>query len=113
APPFHDATLARVYARLLHETAPPASSLAPCPPAVDAVLSRALAKSPHERPSDVRSFLAALDAADGALALAATGRAWAGKRLAQGAARPSPLAQRSGPRSSRCAANSACNTMSS
>ena len=62
APPFHDSTLAAVYARLLTESAPAASAMAvhPCPPALDDVLACALAKRPHERFDTVRAFASAL-----------------------------------------------------
>lgn len=62
APPFLDATLASVYARLLTESAPSASSLAryPIPPLVDDVLSAALAKARDERFDSMRAFAAAL-----------------------------------------------------
>ncbi|MBI5533160.1 MAG: serine/threonine protein kinase [Deltaproteobacteria bacterium] len=62
APPFFDRTLAEVYARLLKEPAPLASSVAPdaCPPGLDDVLARALAKSPTDRFADVRAFMEAI-----------------------------------------------------
>ncbi len=58
APPFFDRTIAAVYARLLAETPPAASSLAPrpCPVAVDAVLARALSKEKADRPPSARAF---------------------------------------------------------
>jgi serine/threonine-protein kinase len=64
APPFFDRTLATVYARLLTESAPRASSLAqkPMPAALDQVLERALAKDPAARYPDARAFVAALAA---------------------------------------------------
>ena len=62
APPFLDRTLATVYARLLTEAPPSASSVAPSPlpPGLDEVLARALAKTPAERFPDVRSLCDAL-----------------------------------------------------
>jgi serine/threonine-protein kinase len=61
-PPFFDKTLAEVYARLLNEAAPLASTRAPgrIPAELDAVLHRALANRREERFSDVASFLHAL-----------------------------------------------------
>jgi serine/threonine-protein kinase len=63
APPFLDRTLAGVYARLLTESAPAATSAAryPCPPAVDAVLSCALAKTPGERFASMRALATAIE----------------------------------------------------
>jgi serine/threonine-protein kinase len=51
APPFFDRTLAAVYARLLTESAPSLSAVAPrpCPPELDQLLSRALSKDPAQR----------------------------------------------------------------
>ena len=62
APPFFDRTLAGVYARLLNELPPAASSVSSqrCPPAFDALLAATLAKNPAERPPDARAFAAAL-----------------------------------------------------
>jgi len=62
APPFFDRTLAGVYARLLNELPPAASSVSSqrCPPAFDALLASALAKNPEGRPADARAFAAAL-----------------------------------------------------
>jgi hypothetical protein len=62
APPFFDRTLAGVYARLLNELPPAASSVSSqrCPPAFDALLAATLAKSPSARPPDARAFAAAL-----------------------------------------------------
>jgi serine/threonine-protein kinase len=63
SPPFMDQTLASVYARLLTEVAPRASSLArDCPPALDRVLERALAKSPDDRFASVEELSLALAA---------------------------------------------------
>jgi eukaryotic-like serine/threonine-protein kinase len=64
APPFLDRTLASVYARLLTESAPAASTVAPsgCPLGLDEVLARALAKAPADRFPDVKSLGAALGA---------------------------------------------------
>jgi hypothetical protein len=62
APPFHDRTLASVYARLLAEPAPLASSVAKrrVPRGVDDVLARALAKDRAARFPDARAFADAL-----------------------------------------------------
>jgi serine/threonine-protein kinase len=62
APPFFDRTLAEVYARLLNDPAPLASSVAPeaCPPGLDEVLARALAKRPSDRFAEARAFLEAI-----------------------------------------------------
>ena len=62
APPFFDRTLAGVYARLLNELPPAASSVSSqrCPPLLDALLAATLAKHPAERPPDARAFAAAL-----------------------------------------------------
>jgi hypothetical protein len=60
APPFLDRTLAAVYARLLHESAPRAGSLCPVPPAFDALLARGLAKRREDRFPDAAAFAAAL-----------------------------------------------------
>jgi serine/threonine-protein kinase len=62
APPFFDRTLAGVYARLLNELPPAASSVSSqrCPPAFDTLLAATLAKNPAERPPDARAFAAAL-----------------------------------------------------
>jgi tRNA A-37 threonylcarbamoyl transferase component Bud32 len=66
APPFLDRTLASVYARLLKEDAPPASSVSdrPIPKELDAALGRALSKSRDARYPSVRDFLNALSAID-------------------------------------------------
>jgi Protein kinase domain len=63
APPFLDKTLAGVYARLLTESAPAATSAArhPCPPEVDDLLACALAKTPRERFASVRDMMAAME----------------------------------------------------
>jgi tRNA A-37 threonylcarbamoyl transferase component Bud32 len=63
APPFLDRTLASVYARLLTESAPAASSAAryPCPSAVDDILSRTLAKVPAGRFDSMRALLSAIE----------------------------------------------------
>jgi tRNA A-37 threonylcarbamoyl transferase component Bud32 len=62
APPFLDRTLANVYARLLKEDAPPASSVADraIPKELDAALARVLAKSRDARFSTVRELLGVL-----------------------------------------------------
>jgi serine/threonine-protein kinase len=64
APPFLDKTLAGVYARLLTESAPAATSAAryPCPAAVDDVLACALAKTREARFDSMRALMAAIDA---------------------------------------------------
>ena len=61
-PPFFDRTQAAVYARLLREPAPRASSVSPeaCPAGFDEVVGRALATGRDERHDSVRTFLAAL-----------------------------------------------------
>lgn len=61
-PPFFDRTQAAVYARLLREPAPRASSLSPdsCPPGFDDVVGRALSTRREDRQDSVRTFLAAL-----------------------------------------------------
>lgn len=61
-PPFFDRTQAAVYARLLREPAPRASSVSPqaCPPGFDDVVGRALATRREDRHDGVRTFLAAL-----------------------------------------------------
>lgn len=61
-PPFFDRTQAAVYARLLREPAPKASSISPqaCPPGFDEVVGRALATRREERYDNVRTFLGAL-----------------------------------------------------
>lgn len=66
APPFFDRTIAAVYARLLAELPPAASSLAPrpCPPGVDTLLASALAKEKEGRPPTARAFADALIHAD-------------------------------------------------
>ena len=63
APPFLDKTLAGVYARLLTESAPAATSAArhPCPPEVDDLLGCALAKTPRERFDSMRALMAAVE----------------------------------------------------
>ncbi len=70
APPFFDRTIAAVYARLLAELPPAASSLAPkpCPPAVDVLLAKTLAKEKAERPPSARAFADALVHVDEAVA---------------------------------------------
>jgi serine/threonine-protein kinase len=60
APPFADRTLAGVYARLLTESAPRASSLHDVPPGLDAFLDRGLAKRREDRFADTRAFAEAL-----------------------------------------------------
>jgi serine/threonine-protein kinase len=60
APPFADRTLAGVYARLLTESAPRASSLHEVPPGLDAFLDRGLAKRREDRFADTRAFAEAL-----------------------------------------------------
>ena len=60
APPFLERTLAAVYARLLHESAPRAGSIRPVPPALEELLARGLARSREERFPDAASFAAAL-----------------------------------------------------
>jgi serine/threonine-protein kinase len=66
APPFLDRTLASVYARLLKEDAPPASSVSdrPIPKELDPVLARALSKARDARFSSVRELLGAVAAID-------------------------------------------------
>ena len=61
-PPFFDRTQAAVYARLLREPAPKASSISPdsCPPGFDDIVGRALATRREERQDSVRTFLGAL-----------------------------------------------------
>ncbi len=63
APPFLDRTLAGVYARLLTESAPAATSAAryPLPAAVDDVLACALAKTPGERFDSMRALMGAIE----------------------------------------------------
>jgi serine/threonine-protein kinase len=63
-PPFFDRTQAAVYARLLREQPPRASSISPnaCPPGFDDVLARALAMRREDRYASVRAFLTALTA---------------------------------------------------
>jgi serine/threonine-protein kinase len=63
APPFLDRTLAGVYARLLTESAPAATSAAryPLPPAVDDILACTLAKTPGERFDSMRALMGALE----------------------------------------------------
>lgn len=64
APPFFASTMAAIYAKLIHESAPRASQVAKrsIPRAVDDVLSRALAKDRAARFPDARSFRDALAA---------------------------------------------------
>lgn len=59
APPFIDATLAALYARVLSEAPPPASEVAAqeLPSGLDEVLWRCLAKNPDERFQDIPSLL--------------------------------------------------------
>jgi Protein kinase domain len=61
-PPFFDRSQAAVYARLLREPAPKASSISPdsCPPGFDDIVGRALATRREERQDSVRTFLGAL-----------------------------------------------------
>lgn len=61
-PPFFDRTQAAVYARLLREPAPKASSVSPdaCPTGFDDVVGRALATRREDRQDSVRTFLGAL-----------------------------------------------------
>jgi len=68
APPFHDRTLASVYARILGEPAPKASHVArrPVPPGLDDVLGRALAKDRTARHASARELAAAFAALGGA-----------------------------------------------
>jgi serine/threonine-protein kinase len=60
APPFLDRTLAAVYARLLHESAPRAGSICAVPPALDELLARGLARRREDRFPDAAAFAAAL-----------------------------------------------------
>jgi serine/threonine-protein kinase len=64
APPFVDRTLAAVYAKILHESAPRASQVSQrkVPRGVDEILARALAKDRAARYPDARSFAQALSA---------------------------------------------------
>jgi serine/threonine-protein kinase len=61
-PPFFDRTQAAVYARLLREPAPKASSISPaaCPPGFDDVVGRALSTHREDRQESVRTFVGAL-----------------------------------------------------
>lgn len=59
-PPFFGRSEAELYARLMREEAPHASSVGACPRGLDEVLAHALAHSPDARYADVRSFLAAV-----------------------------------------------------
>jgi serine/threonine-protein kinase len=61
-PPFAADTLAAAYARLLTESVPRPSVVAPgrCPPGLDELLDRALAKRREDRFPDARAFSGAL-----------------------------------------------------
>ncbi len=61
-PPFFDRTQAAVYARLLREPAPRASSISPdaCPPGFDDVVGRALSTRREDRQESVRAFVGSL-----------------------------------------------------
>jgi serine/threonine-protein kinase len=63
SPPFLDASLARLYSRLLDEPPPRASDAAitPVPPDADQLIARALAKAPADRFETAEAFLDALD----------------------------------------------------
>jgi serine/threonine-protein kinase len=65
APPFLDRTLAGVYARLLTQSAPAATSAArhPLPAAADGILACALAKTPGERFPSIRALMGAIEGA--------------------------------------------------